>query len=420
MPLDFDGSADYIHWDAAHIAEGSQLTFMAWMYPDVIDTTFRRALHFRDANVGFKFVFVNESSTLRCYVVTGNATNLGNSLRVTVAGTGQWYHVIGTKATDHTLTAAWLNGTSMTDTGGGTFNNGTDNDRLTIGARSDGNFFFNGVVMGVVVWASWLPTAAEATALSLGANPLKVGPTPVHCAMIPGLHSTEPDIITQKLATHVSAPPFIDRWAPIRFYSFGVPIVIPAAAGGVTETEGSSSGAATVDGISGAIAGVVGESAGLGAGNGLATAFVLATGTSDGLATVTGQAAGIALTTGSVDGLAVTDGIAAGVGAAIGDSIGLAVVSSVSGATAIVVGTSIGLATVNGQAEDAGGVTPPVMEAGIVPVRYIVGEIANVVPVETVLVADDGVVPVREFVGPANVVPVRETTETPRVKVIKT
>ena len=64
------------------------------------------------------------------------------------------------------------------------------------------------------------------------------------------------------------------------------------------------------------------------------------------------------------------------------------------------------------------GVVGPLV-AGTVPVRYVVGVIPNVVPVETVLVNEPGVVPVREFVGPANVVPVRETLETPRVKVRK-
>lgn len=57
---------------------------------------------------------------------------------------------------------------------------------------------------------------------------------------------------------------------------------------------------------------------------------------------------------------------------------------------------------------------------GAVPVRYVVGMIGNVVPVETVLTSEAGTVPVREVVGPAHVVPVRETaTETPRVKVRK-
>lgn len=68
------------------------------------------------------------------------------------------------------------------------------------------------------------------------------------------------------------------------------------------------------------------------------------------------------------------------------------------------------------------GVVPPFTSLnGKVPVRYITdGSIRNVVPVETVTVNDIGVVPVIEQVGPANVVPVREvTTETPRVKVIK-
>lgn len=63
---------------------------------------------------------------------------------------------------------------------------------------------------------------------------------------------------------------------------------------------------------------------------------------------------------------------------------------------------------------------PVALPIGTVPVRYIVGVIPNVVPVETVLTSEAGVVPVREFVGPANVVPVRETaTEVPRVKVRK-
>lgn len=60
------------------------------------------------------------------------------------------------------------------------------------------------------------------------------------------------------------------------------------------------------------------------------------------------------------------------------------------------------------------------MPIGTVPVRYIIGDTANVVPVETVMIWAIGVVRVRQFVGPANVVPVREaTSETPRVKVMK-
>lgn len=65
-----------------------------------------------------------------------------------------------------------------------------------------------------------------------------------------------------------------------------------------------------------------------------------------------------------------------------------------------------------------GPVGPP--DPGTVPIRYILGTTANVVPVLTVGVWAIGVVRVREFVGPANVVPVREvTTETPHVKVVK-
>jgi hypothetical protein len=57
--------------------------------------------------------------------------------------------------------------------------------------------------------------------------------------------------------------------------------------------------------------------------------------------------------------------------------------------------------------------------AGVVPIRYVVGVTENVVPVETVTVAEAGVVPCRVTPGTANVVPVRETnTEVPRVKII--
>ncbi len=54
-----------------------------------------------------------------------------------------------------------------------------------------------------------------------------------------------------------------------------------------------------------------------------------------------------------------------------------------------------------------------------VPIR-IVAKGPNVVPVEIVLVDAIGVVPVRQFVGPANVVPVYTTVvDTPRVKVLE-
>lgn len=67
-----------------------------------------------------------------------------------------------------------------------------------------------------------------------------------------------------------------------------------------------------------------------------------------------------------------------------------------------------------------GSIAPVTLPIGAVPIRYVIGQINNVVPVETVLVDDFGVVPVRVFVGPDNVVPVRETnTEIPRVKIRK-
>ena len=57
------------------------------------------------------------------------------------------------------------------------------------------------------------------------------------------------------------------------------------------------------------------------------------------------------------------------------------------------------------------------MAIGVVPVRYVMDQTANVVPVETVGAPGVGIIMVEVLVGPANVVPVRETTETPRVKI---
>ena len=55
---------------------------------------------------------------------------------------------------------------------------------------------------------------------------------------------------------------------------------------------------------------------------------------------------------------------------------------------------------------------------GTVPIRYVLVDTANVVPVETVVTNEIGTVSCRVYVGPAHVVPVREAAaETPRVKI---
>lgn len=98
-------------------------------------------------------------------------------------------------------------------------------------------------------------------------------------------------------------------------------------------------------------------------------------------------------------------------------SAGAATASGLAAAVFGAIGSSDGAAVCLGESETILAGPPP---AGTVPIRYIVGETANVVPVVTVLVWDFGVVSVREYVGPAHVVPVREvTTEYPHTKIIK-
>ena len=63
-----------------------------------------------------------------------------------------------------------------------------------------------------------------------------------------------------------------------------------------------------------------------------------------------------------------------------------------------------------------------IADAGLVFIRILLFDVPNVVPVEFVTVDAPGVVRVREAFGTLtpiqNVVPVRETLETPRVKVL--
>lgn len=165
----------------------------------------------------------------------------------------------------------------------------------------------------------------------------------------------------------------------------------------IIETDANSSGSATCTGIAAAVWNSLGSSTGLATTAGTAAALWNSLGSSVGSATVTGISAGIWASTGASAGLAVTDGI--------------------SGAIWSVVGSSVGVAVCLAEGETFFAGPPP---AGTVSVRYLVGQTANVVPVVTVGVWAIGVVSVREFVGPANVVPVREvTTETPHVKVVK-
>ena len=165
----------------------------------------------------------------------------------------------------------------------------------------------------------------------------------------------------------------------------------------IIETDANSSGSATCTGT--------------------AAALWNSLGSSDGSATVTGLSSAIYGSVGSSAGLATVTGLSAGIWASTGACAGLAITSGISGAIWPVVGSSNGVAVCLAEGETIFTGPPP---AGTVSVRYLVGQTANVVPVVTVGVWAIGVVSVREFVGPANVVPVREVTiETPHVKVVK-
>lgn len=124
-----------------------------------------------------------------------------------------------------------------------------------------------------------------------------------------------------------------------------------------------------------------------------------------------------------VEATATSAGVASGtgVGAALWETLASSSSpSTVAGETAAVVGgvgASNGVAVGLGDSDTILGGPPPI---GTVPIRYLVGPTANVVPVVTVGAWAIGVVRCREFVGPAHVVPVREVTvEYPHVKIVK-
>lgn len=135
----------------------------------------------------------------------------------------------------------------------------------------------------------------------------------------------------------------------------------PKATGGPTivESTGSSSGAATVTGVSGAIKGSSGSSSGAASTGGVSGAIKGSGGSSSGTASADGAAAVVLGSDGSSNGSATVAGGSGSIGGSDGTSSGGAGASGGAAAIAGTVGTSDGLATVLGQGEDAaGGVTP--------------------------------------------------------------
>jgi hypothetical protein len=209
---------------------------------------------------------------------------------------------------------------------------------------------------------------------------------------------------------------------------YAVAIEVKASTGTTpTEAEYASAGSAVVAAVGAAMLATVYASVGIAAVSGVSAVIQASVYNSSGSATLLGVGEDASNPSAIVEaefnsaGVATMNGVSGATVASVYTIAGAATLQGVSGG--VVQGSIFniaGTAFVFGIGEDASNPTPDVPGNLYVPIRYVVGVIANVVPVETVLVGGAGVVPVREFIGPANVVPVREvTTETPRVKVVK-
>ena len=259
MARDFNGSTQYLYWDAAHIDETAKLAVSAWLNTD--GGTGDRAVHFRDGtNQGFNINVNGDSGTYIHFLgSTSGDYGANTSTRLKAAtSNGTLYHVCGTVgatvSSQKNVLSAYLDGTAMTDTTGGSWSTGTDSDRLTIGRRSDAVGNYNGKTGEIAIWENYELTAEDAAWLAAGGSPWKINPQAlVHYGPLTGSDaSNEIDLISGKSATLVNAPSAYEH-PPVQ----GTGNVIAITKSGVTGVTGSL--AETTDNSTLAASGQVGE-----------------------------------------------------------------------------------------------------------------------------------------------------------------
>lgn len=127
-------------------------------------------------------------------------------------------------------------------------------------------------------------------------------------------------------------------------------VAFKAAAGGIVEADGSSSGTSTLTGVGASVFAGVSAAAGLAVATSLAAALFAGVLASSGLAIVTGQAASISAALGSSAGVGAATSSAAGLAGTVGASAGSAAVDGqgTNGAESGGDGAAVGTATVTG------------------------------------------------------------------------
>lgn len=238
MARDFDGSADYLYWDAAHIDNTALLSVSVWLRADAGSST--RCVHLSGPTTndygGFMVSYNGDSGNFWHFLTRVNSSvstyGEATSRRLRApSSTSTWTNIVGVRADDGTVSAAYKDGSAMSDTGGLNWSQGTDIERLYVGSRSDGASFFNGQVAELAIWEGYTITAAEAAALAKGYSPLLIAPQSlVHYSPILGRRASEIDYLSGKAATHVSAPPNFAH--PRIIYPKRTRVFVPSAGGG--------------------------------------------------------------------------------------------------------------------------------------------------------------------------------------------
>ena len=203
-----NATADYLYIDGAHIIETGAMAFSVWARPQGSSTA-RRILSFNDGVRGFQCSILGDSNDYFHAIGNNGSTSTSHIRKLPIAGSitdGNWYHICGSILADRTISSAYLEGVAMTDTGGGNWSTGTDNDQLVVGARNGGGLIFDGDVAEVAVWLGIELTQAEASALNGGASPLLIQTDSLvtYMPLYGSVAADEVDLISGKVATIVS------------------------------------------------------------------------------------------------------------------------------------------------------------------------------------------------------------------------
>jgi len=158
--VEFDGTDDFVSGSGSIIDEGNVITSIClWAKPDT--TAFSRIFHFRHARA-MQIIWYAESGE-NFYIAIDNGGN-NNERRIKAGTIDTWNSICFTaNAGVSNITAAFLNGVTMTDTSGPIVGTGSSIDTIYLGKRNDSASYFSGQIKDFYVWQNYTITASDAS-----------------------------------------------------------------------------------------------------------------------------------------------------------------------------------------------------------------------------------------------------------------